>query len=139
MRDKIFEKLDEWENKMLGLESQSDIDRKEKRIFYGMKPSGVDLPDWNFIVFGMEDIIKTGTNKQDLNRYVFVDIVRESFIDDETIFTIIDFMEEIPGLKLCAGSNPVDYVNKGNTNIICELLRLRFTRPMKRVNKIGEN
>ena len=29
MRDKIADKLDKWENKVLGLESQDDIDKKE--------------------------------------------------------------------------------------------------------------
>lgn len=139
MRDKIFEKLDEWENKKLGLENQEDIDRKEKRIFYGQKPSSVELNDWNFIVFGMEEINKSGTNNQDFNGYYFVDIVRENFIDDETIFSLIETMEEISGIKLCRGTNPIDYITKGNTDIVCELMRLRFTRPMKRESLNGEN
>lgn len=131
MRDKIAEKLEEWQNK------RSDISKDDRRIFYGQKPSDVVVEDWNYIVFGVEDIEKSGSNSMDLSGYYFVDIIRENFIDDDTIFSLIEAIEEIPGLKLCRGSNPVDYVNKGNTDIVCELMRLRFTRPMKRINLNG--
>lgn len=131
MRDKIAEKLEEWQNK------RSDISKEDRRIFYGQKPSDVVIDDWNYIVFGVEDIEKSGSNSMDLSGYYFVDIIRENFIDDDTIFSLIEAIEEIPGLKLCRGSNPVDYVNKGNTDIVCELMRLRFTRPMKRINLNG--
>ena len=133
MRDKISEKLDEWEAKHVGL-----VDGK-KRIFYGQRPNTVELDDWNFIVFGLEEIDKSGTNSLDLNGYYFVDIIRENYIDDETIFSIIEKMEEIDGLKLCKGANPVDYITKGNTDIVCELMRLRFTKPMKRCGLNGKN
>ncbi len=128
MRDKITEKLEEWQN------SQQDIPKDQRRIFYGQKPSHVTIEDWNYIVFGMEDIDKSGNNSMDLSRYFFVDIIRENFISDEVIFGIINAMEEIPGMKLVNGSNPVDYVTKGNTDIVCEMIRLRFIRPMKRIN-----
>ena len=71
--------------------------------------------------------------------YYFVDIIRENFIDDETIFSLIETMEEIAGIKLCKGSNPIDYITKGNTSIVCEMMRLRFTRPMKRSSIGGGN
>jgi len=137
LRDKIFEKLDEWENKKLNLETQEEKENKEKRIFYGQKPATIEIDDWNFIVFGMEEIDKSGTNSQDLSGFYFVDIVRENYIDDETIFSLIETMEEIAGIKLCKGSNPIDYITKGNTDIVCELMRLRFTRPMKRSSLNG--
>ena len=134
MRDQIAEKLDEWENNFLGLETEEEIRNKTVRIFYGQKPSNVLQDDWNFIVYGMESIDKTGTNSQDLSGYYFVDIIREDYISDDVIFSIIKAMEEITGFKLCQGSNPIDYVLKGNTDIVCEMMRLRFTRPMKRIN-----
>lgn len=137
MRDKIAKQLDTWENKVLGLESQDDIDKKEKRIFYGQKAGCIELKDWNYIVFGMEDLNKSGDNSMDLSGYYFVDIIRENFIDDETIFGIIEAIEELPGVKLCRGSNPIDYITKGKTDIVCEMMRLRFTKPMKRVNIYG--
>ena len=139
MRDKIAEKLDEWENQQLGLETDEEKRTKTKRIFYGQKPSNVLQEDWNFIVYGMEDIVKSGTNSQDLSGYYFIDIIREDYISDDVIFSIIDKMEEINGIKLCAGSNPIDYVLKGNTDIVCEMMRLRFTRPMKRININAES
>lgn len=128
MRDKITEKLEEWQN------SQLDIPKDQRRIFYGQKPSNVTIEDWNYVVFGMEDIDKSGNNSMDLSRYFFVDIIRENFLSDEIIFGIIESMEEIPGMKLVKGSNPIDYVTKGNTDIVCEMIRLRFVKPMKREN-----
>lgn len=131
MRDKIAEKIEEWQN------SRYDIKKYGKRVFYGQKPSNIKLDDWNYIVFGQESIVKSGSNSMDLSPYYFVDIIREDFIDDDTIFGIIEVMEEIPGMKLCQGENPIDYINKGNTDIVCELMRLRFTKPMKRINLNG--
>ena len=84
MRDKIAEKLEEWQNK------RSDISKEDRRIFYGQKPSGVVVEDWNYIVFGVEDIEKSGSNSMDLSGYYFVDIIRENFIDDDTIFSLIE-------------------------------------------------
>ncbi len=132
MRDEITKKLEEWEANQEGLS-------KDQRIFYGQKPKTVVLQDWNYIVFGVEDINKSGTNSMDLNGYYFVDIIRENYIDDQTIFTLIQKIEEIPGMKLCKGTNPVDYIIKGKTDIVCELMRLRFTRPMKRCGLIANN
>ncbi len=139
MRDKISEVLDNWENEKLGLTTDSQKEEKEKRIFYGQKPSSIKLEDWNYIVFGMEELDKSGTNSMDLSGYYFVDIIRENYIDDETIFSLITSMESINGMKLCRGALPIDYITKGDTSIVCELMRLRFTRPMKRININAEN
>ena len=38
LRDKISKVLDDWENKKLGLSTDEEISKKEKRIFYGQKP-----------------------------------------------------------------------------------------------------
>ena len=135
MRDKISEELDKWENNKLGLQTEQEIESKEKRIFYGQKPSLVVLDDWNYIVFGMEEVDKSGTNSMDLSGYYFIDIIRENYIDDDTIFSLIRAIEDnINGMKLCKGPCPIDYVIKGNTDIVCEMMRLRFTKPMKWMN-----
>jgi len=139
LRDKISEALEKWENKRLNLTEIEDINKKEKRIFYGQKPISIKLDDWNYVIFGMVEINKSGDNSLDLSGYYFVDIIRENFVDDETIFSLIEAMEEIPGIKLCRGTNPIDYITKGNTSIVCEMMRLMFTRPMKRKNINVEN
>lgn len=139
MRDKIRAKLEEWERKKLGLEEDEDIPKDKDRLFYGQKPSSVKLDDWNYIVFGMEELDKSGTNSMDLSGYYFVDIIREDYIDDDTIFELIFAMESINGMKLCKGPCPIDYITKGDTNIVCEMMRLRFTRPVKRMNINAEN
>ena len=139
MRDKISKVLDDWENEKLGLSTDEEISKKEKRIFYGQKPSSVKLDDWNYIVFGMEELDKSGTNSMDLSGYYFVDIIREDYIDDATMFELIFAMESIAGMKLCKGPCPIDYITKGATTIVCEMMRLRFTRPVKRENINAEN
>ena len=71
--------------------------------------------------------------------YLYVDIIRENYISDDTIFSLIDKIEEINGVKLTNNTCPIDYVIKGNTDIVCEMMRLTFTRPMKRMNINGQD
>lgn len=136
MRDKIEEKLEEWDRDFLKIDIE-DKSPENLRIFYGMKQSSVELNDWNYIVFGLDSISKSGTNRQDLSSYLYVDIIRENYISDDTIFSLIDKIEELNGVKLTNNTCPIDYVIKGNTDIVCEMMRLTFTRPMKRMNING--
>lgn len=138
MRDKIEEKLEEWDKEFLNIDI-TDKSPENLRIFYGIKPSNIYLDDWNYLVFGQEHITKSGTNRQDLSTNIYVDIIRENYISDETIFSLIQKIEELNGVKLSSGSHPIDYILKGNTDVVCELMRLTFTKPFKRGNLSGEN
>lgn len=124
MRNEIFEKLLEWQK-------EYGFYKDEARIFYGIKPNNVELEDWDYIVFGSLNWKKSGTNKLDLNRYYFVNIICENFIDDDLILSLIKKMLEIKGLSLDDDSFQVEYLIKGNTDITCEAMSIAFTKPLK--------
>ncbi len=118
MRDEIEKKL-------------KDID---SNIFYGIVPEEIDLSEWNYFVHGMKKIRKSGTSNVDFNRYFYVTIVREDYIDDETIFKVIEKICEIPGMRLADVEYEVDYAFKGKTDLAVEMLELIFTKPLKGSN-----
>ena len=57
---------------------------------------------------------------------------QEEFIDDETIFGVIDAMESIPGMRLAQGDMSYQYTTKPNTSTVIEMLMLEFVKPKKR-------
>lgn len=116
MRDKIKEKL---------LEIDSNI-------HYGIIPDQLRIEEWNYFVFGQEKIRKKSTDSKDLNGYWYVTIVREDYIPDDVVFEVIDKLEEIPGLRLAEGDCEYEYVTKGNTNLVVEILKINFTKTKKR-------
>lgn len=115
MRNKIKEKLLE----------------VDKTVYYGLVPSNVkDLP-WDYIVFGQKRLRKKDGNSTDLQGYWYVTIVRENFIPDDDVFTVIKKLNEISGLRLADGECSFVYTTKGNTDDVVEILELQFTRTLK--------
>lgn len=119
MRNKIKQKL---------LELESD-----HRIYYGLVPDNVELDDWNYFVFGQRKIRKSGNSRNDLNGYWYVVIVREDYIPDELVESVITKLNDIPGLRLADGDYDIVYTQKGSTNIVVEMLVLLFTKMKKGV------
>lgn len=115
MRNKIQEKL-------------LEID---KTIFYGLVPENTDIDDWNYIVFGQKSIKKKSPTSTDLQGYWYVTIVREEYIPDDVVFEVIDKMESA-GIRLADDECEYEYTTKGNTNIVVEILELKFTRTKKK-------
>lgn len=116
MRNKIKEKL-------------LEIDTN---LHYGIVSDNVEIQDWNYFVFGQERIKKGGTSQTDLQGYWYVTIVRENFIPDEVVFDVIEKVTDIPGVRLADGDFEYEYIQKGSTNIIVEILEIRFTKTKKR-------
>lgn len=104
----------------------------DTKIFYGIVPDNVEIDEWNYFVFGQEKIRKGGSSGTDLNGYWYVTIVRENFIPDEIVLDVIDSVTSIVGLRLADGDYEYSYVQKGSTNIIVEILELKFTKMKKR-------
>lgn len=100
--------------------------------YYGIVPDNVEIAEWNYFVFGQTKIRKSGTSLTDLNGYWYVTIVRENFIPDDVVFQVIEKMEEIPGLRLADNDFEYNYLMKGSTNIVVEILELQFTKTKKR-------
>ena len=115
MRNKIKEKLFE-------------ID---EHIYYGMVPDNVEIDEWNYFVFGQQRMKKGGTSDHDLQGYWYVVIVRENFIPDDLVSDVINKLTEISGLRLATGDFQYEYITKGGTNIVVEMLMLTFTKMKK--------
>lgn len=115
MRSKIKEKL---------LEIDSNV-------YYGIIPDNVEIDTLDYFVFGQSKMRKSGTSSNDLNGYWYVVIVREEYIQDELIQQVISKLLEINGLRLADGDYEYNYIQKGNTNIIVEMVTLTFTKMKK--------
>lgn len=115
MRDKIIEQL-------------LTID---ENVFYGMVPENTELEDWNYLVFGKQKIKKGGTTGIDLTDYYVVTIVREDFIPDDIVSQVIEKVTSINGVRLADGESNYEYVTKGNTNLVVEILPLYFSKTKK--------
>lgn len=117
MRNKIKEKL-------LKIDSH---------VYYGLVPDTVANEEWNYFVFGQQRMRKSGTSSNDLNGYWYVVIVRENYIPDELVGNVIEELCSIAGLRLADGDYQYEYITKGGTNIVVEMLMLTFTKMKKGV------
>lgn len=102
-----------------------------KPVFYGRAGSldGEDI--WDYLVF-FRSSLKTATNKNGLVDTYSVAIVQEEFVDDATVYGVIDAMTGIPGMRLADGDQQYTYTVKPNTETVIELLTLDFVKPKKR-------
>lgn len=103
----------------------------DSHIFYGLVPEGADIDEWNYFVFGQKSFRKSGTSGNDLNFYWYVTIVRENFIPDDDVIKVLNKITEIPGLRLADDECEFNYITKGNTNIVVEMVEIRFTKTKK--------
>lgn len=110
---------------------KQQLETLNRPVFYGQagKLDGGDL--WDYIVF-FRDTMSCSTNKTGFTDSYTVVIVQEEFIDDETIFGVIDSMEEIDGMRLASGDMAYQYTTKPNTSTVIEMLVLEFVKPKKR-------
>lgn len=104
----------------------------DKHIYYGIVPDNVELAEYNYFVFGQEKIRKKNpASSMDLQGYWYVAIVRENFIPDSLVFEVINKVTEISGLRLADSDFEYNYITKGNTNNVVEILELKFTKTKK--------
>ena len=109
----------------------SEVDDK---VYYGAvnRNEISDSDAWNYTVFGRS------TTRAGQSRTVYTDryrvaVVREDYIPDGLAEKIIDAMEKIPGMKFADNlTGEYAYERKGNTNIVCEMLVLEFSRGRKK-------
>ena len=97
-------------------------------VFYG-KTFAKENDNWNYIVFNRQQLTKSGTNMIDVNYLYQVHIVNEDYIDEDFEIEVIKALKKI-GLKL-TGVGQYNYVTKGNTDIVVEMLTLTFTKTSK--------
>lgn len=100
-------------------------------VFYGKVPETALKSDWNYFVFGKDRLKKSGKSGIDLCDFYWIGIVRENYIPDELVFNVIDQLNSIPGLKLTDEAGDYDYVFKGKTDLVVEILTLNFAKTKK--------
>lgn len=112
-----------------------EIEQKLKEINPNTKYAKLynfdDLQDYNFLVFGKKGLRKTEDGRSLQNSF-YVIIVNENYIDDSTVLSVIDKVEEIPGLRLASGDFQFEYLRKGNTDFVVETLMLEFSKTLRR-------
>ena len=103
----------------------------DSNIHYGIVPDNVENKEWNYFVFGQRKLRKKDSTSNDLQGYWNVVIVRENFIPDDVVIDVINKITDIPGVRLADGDFEYNYIMKGNTNIVVEILELQFTKTKK--------
>lgn len=103
----------------------------DENVYYGMIGDNIDIDEWNYIVFGKQKM-KKADNGVDLVDYYVVTVVRENYIPDDVVTTVIAKMTEIPGMRLANSECEYEYTMKGNTNLVVEVLPIYFAKTLKR-------
>lgn len=99
------------------------------KVMYGRV---TDVPQyWNYIVFGRDTMRKSGTSRNDFNRYYTVAIVHEDCLPKDAEITVIQELEKIPGLKLANDDIRYDYMVKSDNKKVVEMAVITFTEIIK--------
>lgn len=105
-----------------------------ERLNYGKVMYGrvTDVPEeWNYIVFGRDTMKKSGTSRNDFNRYYTVAIVHEDYLPMDGEIAVIRELEKIPGLKLANDDIQYDYMVKSGSQKVVEMAVITFTEIIK--------
>lgn len=112
----------------------TDIEAKLKEIdpnvYYGMVDDSRKETVWDYIVFD-RTAIKHSMNKTSASDRFSVHIIRENFVPDGLEDEVIAKLCELPGVRLTGEDTTFDYVQKPNTNIVVEMMSIRFLRARK--------
>lgn len=107
----------------------------DKNIYYGLVSSNQLNSEWNYIVFGKARIRPDEQRKVDVKNQYWVTIVRENYIPDEIVYDVISKLNSISGLHFISDGGDYDYIFKNNTDMVIELVTLKFARVEKGVNE----
>ena len=109
---------------------ESKLGELDPNVFYGMVKRNMSQTLWNYIVFDRK-VMSTSTNKTGYTDYYRVHIVREKWIPEGLAEKVIEKMEEIAGMKVAKTEMQYNYVQKGNTDTVVEMLTIEFHRVSK--------
>ena len=106
-----------------------------RKVAYG-KIKEQDVPDeWNYITFNRVQIKKSGTSMRDYNLYYQINMIHEDYIPEDAVFTLINALSKISGLKETNDDVVFDYTIKKNTDTVVEAAVILFTEPLKGYRK----
>lgn len=106
------------------------LEQIDKRVYYGAVDEEVKETLWNYIVFNRAKF-KASQNKTGYSYYYDVHIVRENFIPEDLEIDVINKILEISGMRLAEDDCLYSYIVKPNTNVVIEMLTIRFVRAKK--------
>lgn len=101
-------------------------------VYYGRSFAKAN-DDWNYFVFNRQLINKSGTNNCDVNYQYQVHIIMENYINEDFEIQVIKALKEDVKLKL-TGQAQFNYVTKGGTDTVVEMLTLTFIRTSKGID-----
>ena len=101
-------------------------------VHYGKVPKSTD--EYNFFVFNRERVVPSGTSNCDFNYYYRVGIVKENYIPEGFEIEVIKKIKEATGMRLAVNDIPFEYVFKDNTELVCEMAVIYFTKSVKGCN-----
>ena len=100
-------------------------------VYYG-KTFAKENDTWDYFIFNRQRISRSGTNNIDINYQYQVHIISENYIEEDLEIQVIKALKS-RGLKL-VDSGQFNYVTKGNTDVVVEMLTLTFSKTNKGVN-----
>lgn len=103
----------------------------DENVYYGTAEQHPKDKRWDYIVFS-RDVISRNDNRTSLTDTVNVAIVREEYIEEGLPETIVDTVEGLKGFRLASGNHEYFYTVKPNTNLVVEMLVLKFTHSRKK-------
>ena len=109
---------------------ESKLGELDPNVFYGMVKRNMSQTLWNYIVFDRR-VMTSSTNKTGYTDHYRVHIVREKWIPEGLAEEVIEKMEEIAGMKVSKDDMEYNYMQKGNTDTVVEMLTIKFHRARK--------
>lgn len=116
---------------MLLNDIKTKLEELDSCVYYGMMTKDPDeVPVWDYIVFNRVKL-RSNTDKNSFSDMFAVHIIRENFIPEEFDVAVIAKMKEIPGVRLVGEDGTFNYMQKGKTDTVVEMLTLTFARARK--------
>lgn len=110
---------------------EEQLNKINEKNYYGLVPENEEIDIWNYCVIGKGPAKKKSDSSMDLQAYIYVDIIREEEVTDDVLKKIIKTVLSIPGIRVADRNIEYDYIHKGNTDLVCEAVRIYFTRTIK--------
>ena len=98
-------------------------------VYYGRSFAKAN-DEWNYFVFNRVSMNKSGTSRVDINYQYQVHIIKENYIDEDLELEVIKSLQSKTRLRL-TGQAQYNYVTKGSSDIVVEMVTLTFTRTHK--------
>lgn len=102
----------------------------DSNTFYGLAPQKFirEANKLDYIVYGSAGFSKAGTSGKDLVDYFSVSVIREDFVPEEIKQKVISEMIALPGIRLADKDANVNYLCKGSTDVLIEILTITFSK-----------